>query len=338
MQVFLGVDGGNSGTRALAIDSAATVLGYGTGGNANHQGCGIAPAIESVATAVHTACHNAGLSLNHVQNAFFALAGDDTDDDQVLLEAALSALWPDLSFNLENDVWAGLRAGAVTGCGVAVNCGSGTGVVGRAANGEKAIIPDIGYEYGDSGGGSQIAADALHAVSRAADGRGSATALTALVLATTCQPDVEALRRALRRDEISRETTRRLTPLVFAAAAAQDEVALAILQHIGDELGVSGAAIARRLHLQNDAFTLVLTGGAFRSLSSSLATAMIARVRRDAPRCIPTLPLVMPVAGAALLALDAAQCTVTTDHYARLQAQGYSWYPEEQSSSPRKEE
>jgi glycine cleavage system pyridoxal-binding protein P len=37
----------------------------------------------------------------------------------------------------------------------------------------------------------------------------------------------------------------------------------------------------------------------------------------------------LPVAGASLLALDAAECRVTQDHYERLRAQGYGWHPEE---------
>jgi len=52
-------------------------------------------------------------------------------------------------------------------------------------------------------------------------------------------------------------------------------------------------------------------------------------VRETAPRCLPTLPLLMPVAGAALLALDGAGQTVTVDHYRRLQEQGHGWHPEE---------
>jgi hypothetical protein len=41
------------------------------------------------------------------------------------------------------------------------------------------------------------------------------------------------------------------------------------------------------------------------------------------------LPLVLPVAGAALLALDGAGRSVGEQHYTELRAQGYGWHPEE---------
>jgi len=327
--VYLGVDGGFSGTRALIVDDSACVLGFGAGGNANHMGQGVDHAVRNVAAAVAAALARAELGPDEITGAFFALAGDDTDCDHAALTAALASTWPGLSFALGNDVWAGLRAGALHGHGVAVNCGSGTGAVGRTERGGEAIIPDLGYVFGDSGGGAQIATDALRAVSRAADGRGCPTALTALLMDLTGYPDVEALRLALYHDRLSEEAYRRITRLVFEAATGGDGVAVAILRRIGDELGLSCTAIVRRLGLEHVAFPLVLTGGTFRSLQTPLAAATIERAREAAPYCEPVLPCVMPVAGAALLAFDAAGREVMPSHYARLQALGYGWHAEE---------
>jgi N-acetylglucosamine kinase-like BadF-type ATPase len=116
---------------------------------------------------------------------------------------------------------------------------------------------------------------------------------------------------------------------VFQAAADGDAVAMRILERIGAELGLAGTAIACRLHMEAESFPFVLTGGTFRSLQSPLAQATIARMRQMAPRCEPTLPRVMPVAGAALLALDAASVHVEEAHYGRLREQGYAWHQEE---------
>lgn len=327
--VYLGVDGGNSGTRAILIDAAGQVLGRGLGGNANHQGQGFASAVHNIATAVHGACQHTEVAPRRLSGAYFALAGDDTDDDCATLTAGLAALWPGLRFDIGNDVWAGLRAGAMQGHGIAVNCGSGAGVVGRAPCGQSMIIPDLGYVYGDSGGGGQISTDAFRAVSRAADGRGLPTMLTRMLLDATGCPTVEALRLALYHERIPAATYQRATRLVLEASAAGDAVATAILRHIGEELGVSCAAVARRLGVQEDAFALVLTGGTFRTLRSVLAQATIERARQEAPHCMPALPLVLPVGGAALLALDAAGTPVTPEHYARLREQGFGWHPEE---------
>lgn len=328
--MYIGVDGGYSGTRALLIDGAARMRGYGSGGNANHQGQGYDESIGHVVAAVAAACASAGLDPRDVRHAHFALAGDDTVDDEARLGAGLRHALPGLSYSLGNDVWAGLRAGSHDGVGVAVNCGSGTGTVGRNARGDTVIIPDLGYVYGDSGGGGQIGIDAFRAVVRAWDGRGEPTQLTELILGLSGCPDVGQLYLALYRHEIERDAYRAATRLVFQAAAANDVVAVSILRRIGAEMGVAAAAVARRLDLCDQPFPFVLTGGTVRTLRSDLAAAAIERLQADAPRGQPTLPLLLPVAGAALLALDAVGVAVTPDHYASLQEQGYRWHAEEQ--------
>ncbi len=240
---------------------------------------------------------------------------------------ALRDRLPGLAFGLSNDVWAGLRAGSLSGLGIAVNCGSGCGAVGRNAAGQGLIIPDVGYIFGDSGGGNQIAVDGIRAVIRAWDGRGEPTMLTPLILEALGQPGPRELYIALHRKQVGQ--IRHVTRIVLQASAAGDAVATGILRRIGSELGISGAAVARRLDLEDEAFDLVLTGGTFRTLNSALAGAVVERVRAVAPRCRPTLPRLMPVAGAVLMAMDAGGSAVTEHHYARLREQGYGWHPED---------
>jgi N-acetylglucosamine kinase-like BadF-type ATPase len=271
----------------------------------------------------------ANISASDVALAFFALAGDDVVDDHLKLHSMLTDAVDGMPFDLANDVWAGLRAGSIDGTGIAVNCGSGTGAVGKRLDGAGVIIPDLGYAFGDSGGGTQIGIDAIRAVIRAWDGRGSPTALSDAVLKLTGLPFPEALYLALYRNELGADINKQCTRLVFQIAATGDDVAQAILSRIGDEIGVSGCAIARRMGVENQAFPFVLTGGAIRTLNSVLVDAAVERMKSVAPRCVPTLPKLMPVAGAALLALEAAEVPVTSDHFARLRSQGQAWHPEE---------
>jgi N-acetylglucosamine kinase-like BadF-type ATPase len=326
-QLYLGVDGGNSSTRALVTDAAGTALGYGTGGNSNYQSVGLEAAIGHVLAAVEEACRGAGLSTAQVAYTYFALAGDDVADDHTLLLKTLQDRLPGLAFGLSNDVWAGLRAGSLSGLGVAVNCGSGCGAVGRNAAGQGLIIPDVGYIFGDSGGGNQIAVDGIRAVIRAWDGRGEPTLLTRLILDALEQPDPQTLYTAVYRKQIGH--VRRLTRVVLQASAAGDSVATQILRRIGSELGISGAAVVRRLGMEAESFDLVLTGGTFRTLNSALVDAVVERVRVVAPRCRPTLPRLMPVAGAVLMAMDDGGSPVTEQHYTRLREQGYGWHAED---------
>jgi N-acetylglucosamine kinase-like BadF-type ATPase len=326
---YLGVDGGNSGTRAVLLDADARVLGRGESGHSNYQSVGLERATACIAEAMDCACREAGCSRDALVLGYFALAGDDVIDDHDILSGMLERLLPGGRTRLSNDVWAGLRAGSPSGSGVCVNCGSGCGAVGRSPAGHEIIIPDLGYVYGDSGGGGQIAEDAVRAVVRAWDGRGEPTSLTAGVLEATGQPDVGALYLAMYRGMVRPRRMTSLTRLVFHEAARDDAVAAGILHHIGDELGVAAVAIIKRLGLAQQSFPLVLTGGAFRTLQSLLARAAIHRVQQVAPNAQPTLPLVQPVAAAGLLALDAGGIAVKSGHYQRLREQGYAWHPEE---------
>src|SRR5262249_48732114 len=140
---------------------------------------------------------------------------------------------------------------------------------------------------------------------------------------------VEDLYLALYRETVGKNAFRAATRLVFAAAAAGDRVAVSILERVGDELGLSGATIVGRLAMSETPFTFVLTGGAFRNLDSALARAAIARMHAAAPRSILTLPLIMPVAGAALLAMDGSAHPVAAQHYEALRSQGLGWHPDE---------
>ena len=311
------------------ITADGTRVGTGNGGSANHAGQGYASAVSHVLDAVREALAGGSASLEDVATAHFALAGDDVQDDHQQLTGLLADALGSLSFRLSNDVWAGLRAGSISGAGIAVNCGSGTGAVGKAEDGRMVMIPDLGYVFGDSGGGTQIGRAAFRAVVRAWDGRGDATALTPLILSATATESTDALYLALYRNQLGERAFRQATRLVFQAAASNDPVAIEILRWFGDEMGTSAVAIARRLELTDTAFPFVLTGGAIRTLHSPLVAAATARLRAVATQCLPTLPQLMPVAGAALLALDAHGVVVTAEHFAHLRAQSLAWHPEE---------
>jgi N-acetylglucosamine kinase-like BadF-type ATPase len=328
-RIFLGVDGGSSGTRALLIDCSGKALGLGLSGKANHSPIGYDTAVANVMAAVGQAVYAAGIALTDLDGAFFALAGDDVQDDHDALLNHLVPAMQGIPLELANDVWAGLRAGSIEGAGIAVNCGSGAGGVGKNAAGVRHMIADLGYIFGDSGGGEQIAIDAVRAVIRAWDGRGSSTALTQAILSLTSLPTVDDLYLYLYRGKLDRSLTRQVTRLVFMLAAQGDAVAGAILRRIGDEFGVTACAIARRLGMVDQSFDFVLTGGAIRTLGSPLVEAAVSRLRSVAPGCRPTLPRLMPVGGAALLALDRAGVPVSAGHFEYLVSQGHGWHPEE---------
>ena len=84
-------------------------------------------------------------------------------------------------------------AGAVRGPGAVLVAGTGSICCGRSAQGERARSGGYGHLIDDEGSGYALGRDILKAVVRAADGRGSETALTAMVFDALHATDISAV-------------------------------------------------------------------------------------------------------------------------------------------------
>ena len=91
---------------------------------------------------------------------------------------------------------------------------------------------------------------------------------------------------------------------MFAAAAAGDAVARAVVDRLADELVVMAGAMIRRLHLTRRDPDVVLAGGVFRTRVVQFYERIETGVAAIAPRARLVRLTAPPVAGAALLGLD----------------------------------
>src|SRR5450755_3144917 len=94
MRLFLGVDGGQSGTTALIGDETGRVLGSGGGGPCNHAAAaeGRRKLERAVGDSLSAACTQAGLDARAVRfaAACFGMSGGP-DDKQAILRQILPA-------------------------------------------------------------------------------------------------------------------------------------------------------------------------------------------------------------------------------------------------------
>ncbi|MET0975324.1 MAG: BadF/BadG/BcrA/BcrD ATPase family protein [Leifsonia sp.] len=147
---------------------------------------------------------------------------------------------------------------------------SGTGVV-TLAVGAAAVarVDGWGYLIGDAGSGYWIGRAALDAVLRAYDGRGDATALTAVVQREF--PELEEAYISLQSDD---GRVRRIAAYaaVVGELAATDAVAAGIMSAAGRELAHSALTALRRVgEDENPAVPVRGIGGVFRSPELSAA-------------------------------------------------------------------
>lgn len=303
MTLVLGIDGGGTKTHALIVDHAGTVRGFATDGPANWEVVGLRGAGDAVREASHKALAAAGVRAGDLAAAVFGLAGVDWDSDIPRLSSEMEQLGLAGPFEVMNDSFVALRAGAPEGWGVVVVGGTGSIAAGRTRDGRTFRTLGQGAELGDAGSASDVSDAGLRAVADAFTGRGPRTDLTELLCSLYgCRSAAELLEQASRGVQRARSAA----PTVLRAAAAGDEVSQGIVEWAGARLGESAGLVARRLDLTGDEFDLVLAGGLFRGSSVLLLDAVRAAVAAVAPGARLVTLEAPPVAGAGLLALELA--------------------------------
>src|ERR1035441_351587 len=152
MKLYLGVDGGQSGTTAVIGDDGGRILGTGHAGPCNHaaEGEGRAKLERAVTGSVGAACAQAGLDAAAVrfEAACFGMSGGP-DDKREILAATLRVE----RLVVTNDAVISLAGATTTGQGIVTIAGTGSIAFGRNPAGRTARAGGWGYIFGDEGGG-----------------------------------------------------------------------------------------------------------------------------------------------------------------------------------------
>jgi N-acetylglucosamine kinase-like BadF-type ATPase len=300
----LGVDGGGTKTTAIVLDRDGAVLGRGQAGPSNRYAVGDATAGEELRRAIQAALQSASVTSADVRTICLGMAGADRPGDAAAVAAMVRGVLPASAVQVHNDAVIALAGGVGRLYGVVLIAGTGAIAYGVDAHGHSRRASGWGHLLGDEGSGHDIGLRALRAVLRAHDGRGPATALTSLVLSAWKLDRPENLIGLVYAPDFPRRRIASLLPLVDEAAGAGDAVAGALLASAGQELGQAACAVIRGLGMQQEAFEVVLAGGAFQT-RHFLRGAVEATVHALAPGAVLIEPRHEPAMGAALLALRA---------------------------------
>ena len=264
MKLFLGVDGGQSGTTALVGDETGRVLGEGEAGPCNHAAAGEGRAkLESaVRVSVAAACEQAGLDAEaaRFEAACFGMSGGP-DDKREIVAGILSAA----RLVVTNDAVIAL-SGAMGGApGIIAIAGTGSIALGRNAAGRVARAGGWGYIFGDEGGAFDIARQALRAALRMEEGWGPGTALRANLLEATGAANINDVLHLFYTPEWQRSRVARLAAEVDRAARNGDAVAQQILSNAAQELALLAAAVRGQLWERGEPVEVAYIGGVFQS-------------------------------------------------------------------------
>jgi N-acetylglucosamine kinase-like BadF-type ATPase len=304
--LFVAVDGGNSKTDVVIGTSSGSVLATVRGPGSSPHRLGVPGAIAVIDSLILTARQRAELPSSTVlDRAEIYLAGADLPTEVEVLDKAVGETGWAREHRVDNDTFALLRAGTDVPDAVAVVCGAGINCVGRTAAGRTARFLSLGQISGDWGGGHHLGALALYYAARGEDGRGARTSLSAAVAEMFGFTTVEEVSAALHLGQIAAERIHDLAPVLFAAAAAGDEVAARVVARQAREIVSLVRVAAGRLGLLEATYGVVLGGSVLAARHPLLHDAVSTGIRVHSPRASISVVTQPPVIGAALLCLDA---------------------------------
>lgn len=307
----LGIDAGGTKTIALLADAEGRVVAEGRAGGANLQTEGELE-VEKV---LHDVIEQATRGRNIAPEAVcLGMAGVDREDDYRVMRDIMRRLGFRDNTLIVNDALIALVAGAGANPGVVVVSGTGSIAYGVNIRGFAARAGGWGPILGDEGSGYWIGQRALEAVMRAADGRGTRTDLTPLVLRHFSLARPEALVLEIYHRPQGRRAIAALAPVVDQARADGDVVAGDIMMEAADELAKCAGSVITRLDMRGEQFPVLLAGSMLKR-SEWLAGDVTRRMAEVAPRSVVAPLTEEPAIGAIRLALAEARGHVRVPPY-----------------------
>jgi glucosamine kinase len=313
--LFIGVDLGGSGTRAVLADAHGHVLAIGRGPTGLLGGSGAA-ARRYLARALEAVLAPIAPQVQGVPCMVFAgtrglsIPGRR---DQLILQ--LRARLPSAAdVRVANDALIGLWGGLAGSEGAAVVAGAGSIAFARTADGREGRAGGWGYLLGDEGSAYWLGREALAHFLRALETRADFDSLCKAVAGTlgrSTPSDVLTWYYA-GQNQVTRLAD--LAPLVSRAAEAGDTCAQLILARGGRALAEQASAAARQVWPESLPETLpVACSGGVWSAGACLQDAFDAALAEHLPGARRTPPRLPPVGGAVLLALGADRTPPTPE-------------------------
>jgi N-acetylglucosamine kinase-like BadF-type ATPase len=302
--VLLGVDGGGTKTRAAVLDLAGGRYASADAGPSNVDAVGVNAAADAILAAVHGALRQLDAPVTAIRAAVVAIASADTEEDQESLRGKLVDLSLVDPLFVVNDVVAAWASGTLGSEGIGVISGTGSNVLGVAADGRTWRCGGWGHLLGDEGSGWAIALAGMRALVAYRDGRGPWTALLPRAQEHYRITKIEELD-SLVYGSLDKAGIAGFAVEVAAAAADGDDIATDIMRRAGTELADQVRTAVRRLGLAG-AFPVATIGGTF-SAAGPFLDAFRSRVLDASPEARIVIPPISPVGGSLLLAAQSVQ-------------------------------
>jgi N-acetylglucosamine kinase-like BadF-type ATPase len=258
VKLFLGVDGGQSGTTAMVGNESGRVVGVGHGGPCNHVAK--SEGRERFVRAVSACLREAGFEGVQFEAACLGFSGGAADKD-----AYVRQLIKAKHYVVTHDAFVALVGATAGEPGIVTIAGTGSIAFGRNREGKTARAGGWGYVFGDEGGGFDLVRQALRATLRHEEGWGPKTKLRDTLMAAAGATSANDLLHRFYTDEYPRERIAAFSKLVDRTARDGDAVAREILLSGAQQLATLATAVRAQIFDGIVACRISYLGGVFRS-------------------------------------------------------------------------
>jgi N-acetylglucosamine kinase-like BadF-type ATPase len=306
-------DSGATHTRFCVADARGVIRSYGLGGPGNAFAVGWPKALANLRDALSGALQRSGLAAASVAAAVLGSASvDQHGEGSARIKSAVGRLLPRSPVKVLGDMHIALQGALGGRPGVVIVSGTGSVIFAKGRGARQVKIGGWGALFGDEGSAQWIAREALRRAAHAVDGTGPATRLSGAFLRHFQVPSFHNIVPIIYKDPTPAGLGA-LAPLVVRLASEGDRAARAVMCEAGEGLAEQAAAAIRRLRLCQPQVSY--QGSLFRA-GGIVLNPLRKALKALCPDARLVAPLLSPLGGAWLLALQVAGITARRDSIA----------------------
>ena len=319
--LILGIDGGQTSTKAVLALRDGTVLSEGTGPPCDHifGPNGRAANRRAIHGAAQDALANAGRDATDIIAVGMGLTSAAREYRATpIFESIVRDLCAPDAIAVDTDYVSNLYGASAGQPGVVVIAGTGSIGYGIDANGHEGLAAGLGYLLGDDGSAWYLGLQAIIAATRASDGRGPDTTLLPFVREHYGLDSVREIVKVIYADGFTRDQVANIAPEVVRIAQT-DPVAHQIVTGAGEKLAGIVLATARQIHEPGDPVDVYPTGGVF-AAGELIHDPFQSRILAEWPEARIHPPRFTPVYGALIMAIRALDGDISPATIARIES------------------
>lgn len=309
IELFGGIDGGQTHTKTVIADAFGNILGFGVGGALDH---GKLPDSESklkhaINDSINKALQNAGLSSENVKfrSIYCGLTGGSDHKESTVRKIIRSE-----KLEIGHDALTALFGATGGEAGIVVIAGTGSIVFGTNRNGETARAGGLGFLFSDGGSGFWLAKETIALAIKEQDGAIKKNGLEQMVLEFFNVSEIRQLTNAFYNNDISRDKIAVFAEKVIAEATTGNEILFELTIKGIRELVANVRGTAKKLKFDSN-YKVCGVGGLFQN--SFFSNNFKQELSADLPTAKFTNPAYSPVVGALLLAYRNAGTPLTKE-------------------------